>query len=433
MMHSFHSIFATKIARHFTCAGVCLLSIGMAGCASWPERPTTAPQGFFSAWAAPQGRIAEQAPKLDNSTVRVVVRPTIDGTALRIKLENTIAKTPVTFAAVYVGELARDASLVGGTNQALTFEGQSKITLAPGAGVYSDAIDFSVRAFQRLAVSIDVVSAEEISTHAVGLAANFYATGHRAKSESGEGFTLLPTRAQGVVSYPVYWVAAVDVKSTATSGTIVALGDSITDGRCSTTDDQGNVVPDLAQRWTDVLAERLASMPPSYPKAVVNAGISGNRILEEAPTGAPALARFDRDVLDRAGITHIILFEGTNDIHRGATAAELIEGTRQLIDRAHARGLKIIGATMIPRGQPEGSKRQGFDETQERYRLEVNDWIRHQAGFDGVIDFEAVMLGGGTSADGAQIMKHEYSCDFVHPNAAGYRALGDSIDLELFQ
>ena len=411
----------------------CLLSVGVAGCAHSPQRPATAPQGFFSAWAAPQGRIAEEAPKLDNSTVRVIVRPTIEGTALRIKLENTIAKTPVTFAAVYVGELGHVASLVNGTNKPLTFDGEPKVVLAPGAGVYSDPIDFSVRAFQRLAVSMDVVSADEISTHAVGLASNYYAPGHRAKSESSEGFTLLPSRAQGVVSFPVYWVAAVDVKSTATSGTIVALGDSITDGRCSTTDNEGNVVPDLDQRWTDVLAERLASMPPSFPKAVVNAGISGNRILQEGPTGPSALARFDRDVLDRAGITHIILFEGTNDLHRGSTAAELIEGMRQLIRRAHARGLKIIGATMIPRGQPEGSKREGFDVTQERYRLEVNDWIRHKAGFDGVIDFEAVMLGGGASAEGAQIMKHEYSCDFVHPNAAGYRALGNSIDLQLFR
>ncbi|HEY0687197.1 MAG TPA: GDSL-type esterase/lipase family protein [Steroidobacter sp.] len=419
--------------RRRATAVICFLSIGMAGCAISPERASPAPEGFFSAWAAPQGRLAEQAPNLNDSTVRVVVRPTIDGTALRIKLENTIAKTPVTFAAVYVGKLDRDATLANGTNKPLTFGGQSKVTLAPGAGIYSDVIDFPVKAFQRLAVSMDVISATEVSTHALGLASNYYAAGHRAQSESGDGFTLLPTRAQNAVSFPVYWVAALDVKSNATAGTIVALGDSITDGRCSTTDADGNVVPDLYQRWTDILAERLASMPKSYAKAVVNSGIAGNRVLEEAVTGPPALARFDRDVLDRAGITHIILFEGTNDIHRGSTAAELIEGTRQLIDRAHARGVKIIGATMIPRGQPEVTAREGFDETKERYRLEFNEWVRKQAKFDSIIDFEAEMLGGGTSAQGAQIMKREYSCDFVHPNGAGHRALGESIDLQLFQ
>lgn len=388
---------------------------------------------MFSAWAAPQGRIAEQAPKLDNSTVRVIVRPTIDGTSLRIKLENTIAKTPVVFSSAYVGELDRDAALVTGTNRTLAFAGQPGVTLAPGAGVYSDAIDFPVRAFQRLAVSLDVVSATEISTHAVGLATSYYASGHQAKSESGTGFTTLPTRAQGAVSFPVYWVAAVDVKSTSTRGAIVALGDSITDGRCSTTDGNGNVVADLHQRWTDVLAERLAPLSASYPKAVVNAGISGNRVLNDAPTGPPALARLDRDVLDRAGVTHVILFEGTNDIHRGSTSAELIKGIQQIIDRVHERGLKIIGATAIPRGRPDGVKGEGFDAAKERYRLELNRWIRTEANFDGVIDFDAVMVGGGTSATGARIMKHEYSCDFVHPNAAGYRALGESIDLRLFE
>jgi lysophospholipase L1-like esterase len=129
----------------------------------------------------------------------------------------------------------------------------------------------------------------------------------------------------------------------------------------------------------------------------------------------------------------VILFEGTNDIHRDSTPAELIAGMQEIIDRVHARGLKIIGATMIPRGQPEGASREGFDATQERYRLQVNEWIRTQANFDGLIDFDAVMVGGGISPTGAQIMKHEYSCDFVHPNARGYRALGKSIDLRLFE
>lgn len=414
-------------------SSACLLTVGLAGCVSAPKHTASGTEGFFAAWAAPQGRIAEQAPALDNSTVRVIVRPTIDGTALRIKLENTVANTPVTFASAYIGELDRDATLVAGTNRRLTFAGQSAVTLAPQAGIYSDAIDFPVRAFQRLAVSLDVVSASEISTHALGLATNYYASGHEAKSESGTQFKPLPTLAQGLVSFPVYWVAALDVKSTSTRGTIVALGDSITDGRCSTTDADGKVVPDSYQRWPDVLADRLAPLSASYPKTVVNAGIAGNRVLEDGPTGAAALARLDRDVLDRAGVTHVILFEGTNDLHRGSTSAELIEGTQQIIDRAHARGLKIIGATAIPRGKPEGAKDEGFDATKERYRLELNDWIRNKAGFDGVIDFDAVMVGGGVAPSGAQIMKHEYSCDFVHPNAAGYKALGEAIDLHLFQ
>lgn len=416
------------------CAAVAIfcLALGLSACTVTPSRDASVPGKFVAAWAVSQGRIAEQAPPLSNSTVRVIVRPTIDGTAVRIKLENTIATTPVTFAAAYIGVLDQGAALVPGSNKQLTFGREAGLTLQPGAGAYSDAVPFPVLAFQRLAISLDVQSANEISTHALGLATSYYASGHTAKSETAAGFVPLPAMAQDVQAFPVYWVTAVDVTSTAASGAIVALGDSITDGRCSTTDANGKVVPDLYRRWTDVLAERLAPLPARYPKAVVNAGIAGNRILVDGPSGPAALARLDRDVLDRAGATHVILFEGTNDIYRGATSAEVIDGTRQIIDRVHARGMKIIGATMIPRGKPEGAG-EGFTELQERYRLEVNSWIRNEAPFDGVIDFDATMTGGGASPVGAQIMKREYSCDFVHPNAAGYRALGEAIDLKLVE
>jgi lysophospholipase L1-like esterase len=409
----------------------CCLALGLSACATRPPL-VEEPEKLIAAWSASQGRIAEQAPKLDNSTVRMVVRPTINGTQLRIKLENTIATTPVTFAAAYVGALDHDAELMPGSNKPLTFAGAAGVTLQPGEGAYSDLVTFPVWAFERLAISLDVQSASEISTHALGLATGYYAAGYAAKSESGAGFSPLPAMAQDMPSFPVYWVTALDVSSNASNGAIVALGDSITDGRCSTTDASGKVVPDLYQRWTDILADRLSPLPPRYPRAVVNAGIAGNRILVDGPTGPSALARLDRDVLDRAGATHVILFEGTNDLFRGATSAELIAGTRQIIDRVHARGIKIIGATIIPRGKPEGAG-EGFSELQERYRLEVNAWIRAEAPFDGVIDFDAVMTGGGVSPTGAQIMKREYSCDFVHPNAAGYRALANAIELNLFE
>lgn len=360
------------------------------------------------------------------------MRPTINGSEVRIKLENTIATTPVTFAAAYVGMLDHGAQLIPGSNKQLSFAGKAEVTLQPGAGAYSDLVTFPVRAFYRLAISVDVQSASEISTHALGLATGYYASGHVAKAESGSVFAPLPPVAQDVAAFPVYWITAIDVTTTAASGAIVALGDSITDGRCSTADAHGKVIPDLYQRWTDVLADRLSPLPARYPRAVVNAGIAGNRVLADGPTGPSALARLDRDVLDRAGATHVILFEGTNDISQGATSAELIAGLREIIDRVHARGMKIIGATLIPRGKPDGAG-QGFTELQERYRLEVNAWIRNEAPFDGVIDFDAVMSGGDASPTGAQVMKREYSCDFVHPNAAGYRALGEAVELSLFE
>jgi lysophospholipase L1-like esterase len=408
------------------------LLVFLAACTGTPSHDAAGAGKFLAAWSASQGRLAEPPPALDNSTVRVIVRPTIDGTALRIKLENTIAKTPVTFAAAYIGVLGRGAALVPGSNEQLTFEHRAGVTLQPGAGVYSDPLKFPVRAFQRLAVSLDVQSASEVSTHALGLTTTYFTSGHEASSDSGAGFEPVPPVAPNVASFPVYWVSAVDVTSTTASSAIVAFGDSITDGACSTNDTNGKVVPDLYQRWLDVLAQRLASLPASARKSIVNAGISGNRVLVAGVSGPPALERLDRDVLDRAGATHVIFFMGTNDISRGDTSAAVIDGTRQIIDRVHARGLKIIGGTMIPRGRPEGAG-QGFNEQQERYRLEVNEWIRHQAPFDGIIDFDALMSGGGISPTGAQIIKPEYNCDFIHPNAAGYRAIGEAIDLQLFE
>jgi lysophospholipase L1-like esterase len=352
-------------------AAISVVAILLAACTGTPSRDSASAGKLIAAWSASQGRIAEQAPALNNSTVRVIVRPTIDGTAVRIKLENTIATTPVTFAAAYVGVADQGAAVVPRSNKQLTFAREAGVTLQPGAGVYSDPVSFPVRAFRRLAISLDVQSASEVSTHALGLATSYHVSGHAAKSESGSGFVPLPAMAQDVPSFPIYWLTAVDVTSTAATGAIVALGDSITDGRCSTTDASGKVVPDLYQRWTDVLAERLARLPARYPKAVANASIAGNRILADGPSGPAALARLDRDVLDRAGATHVLLFEGTNDIHRGSTSGEVIEGTRQIIDRVHARGMKIIGGTIIPRGKPEGAG-EGFSELQERYRLEVN-------------------------------------------------------------
>src|SRR5688500_14184922 len=157
--------------------------VGLSACTGAPL--TNIPSGkLIAAWSVSQGRIAEQAPALSNSTVRMIVRPTIDGTAVRIKLENTIATTPVTFAAAYIGVLDQGAELVSGSNKQLKFAGEAGVTLAPGAGIYSDVVTFPVRAFQRLAISLDVQSAVEISTHALGLATGYYAPGHAAKSES---------------------------------------------------------------------------------------------------------------------------------------------------------------------------------------------------------------------------------------------------------
>jgi len=359
----------------------------------------------------------------------MIVRPTIGGTALRIRLENIVASTPVAFSAAYVGIRDEGARIASGTNRPVTFGGKTDLTLAPGASRYSDIIEFPVRAFQELAVSLAVNRADEIATHTLGLTTNYVAPGARAHDPSGEGFEPVPSEARGSQSYPFYWITALDVVSDSAEGTIVVLGDSITDGRCSTSMPDKTVVPDLYQRWTDVLAARLASEAKSV-RAVVNAGVAGNRILERSHTGPSALERLDNDVLSLSGVTHVILFAGTNDIHRGATADQLIEGARKIVERVRARNIKIIGATAIARGRPAGAG-EGFSSIKERYRRQYNEWIREPGNFDAVIDFDAWMT-GDVSPTGAAIMKAEYSCDFTHPNARGYRAMGEAIDLRIF-
>lgn len=390
-------------------------------------------QQWFSAWAvAHNTRLT--TPALGGSSVRMIVRPTISGSHVRVKLENTLGQAPVVFSAAYIGMVDSGAAVVPGSNTQITFGGSAGLTLAPGEGASSDPVRFHVVAFQRLALSLDVVSASDISVHVVGLTTNYMAPGARAAETAADGFVPVPeVPALNAGNLPFYWVAAVDVQSPSTTGTIVLLGDSITDGRCSTRDANGIVQPDLFQRWGDVLAERLTALPQNQSKGIANEGIAGNRILSGG-NGPPALVRLDRDVLDRAGATHVIFFEGTNDINGGFTAAEVIAGMQEIINRVHAKDLKIIGATIIPRGRP--APLTGWSTEREEHRRAVNDWMRNEANFDGLIDFAALMQGPVVQlADGgfAESMPPARNCDNTHPNAAGYKAMGEFIDLELFK
>jgi len=391
---------------------------------------------WFSAWTSPASvRLA--TPVLTGSSVRMIVLPTVSGNSARVKLENTMGQSPVVFSAAYLGELAAGANLVPGSNTQLTFGGNSGLQLAPGAGAWSDPIKIKIKVnnFTRYAISLDVLSASDISAHALGLTTNYMAPGMQAADASGSAFVPLPDLKTGIPvtsSFPFYWVAALDVESPSTTGTIVAFGDSITDGRCSTTEVDGSatgaVVPDLYQRWTDILAERLSVLPANQSKAMANEGIAGNRIFTPGAASPTALSRMDRDVLERAGATHVIFFEGSNDIVGGATAATVIAATQQVIDRTHAAGLKSIGVTIIPRGSAAG-----FTTFMEQQRLAVNAWTRTQANYDGIIDFAELLKGPIVPSNGAERIPPEYSCfDGVHPNPTAYDVMGNYVDVGLF-
>ena len=205
--------------------------------------PLFAQEAWFSSWGASQN-IVEFPEALNNSTARMIVRPSVSGRALRVKIENTHGKAPVNFSSVFIGVAGSGAALVTGTNKPLTFNGRSDLQLAPGAGTYSDPVSFEVKAFERLAVSLNVASASDASSHSLGLTTNYLATGLRGGDESANGFVVVNPVAYSVTpsttrAFPIYWVAGVDVKTSQVNGSIVTFGDSITDGRCSTTTENG--------------------------------------------------------------------------------------------------------------------------------------------------------------------------------------------------
>jgi lysophospholipase L1-like esterase len=281
------------------------------------------------------------------------------------------------------------------------------VTLAPAEDVWSDPVSFDVKAFQRLAVSLDVASASDVSMHTLGLVTNYSARGARAAESSAQGFSPMPRTAPGstVVEFPIYWIAAVDALSSSAAGTIVAVGDSWIDGRCSTTENK----VDLYQRWID-------RREPDHSRRRQRSG---------------DLDRLDRDVLERAGATHVLYLQGMNDIGGGAGAEQVTAAMQQVIDRVHAKGLSIVGGTLFALARPDLA---GWTSPYEARRLAVNTWIRTRANFDAVIDFDRLMSDGPVY-EGIASLKPEFACDGdnVHPNAAGHRAMGEFVDLALFK
>jgi lysophospholipase L1-like esterase len=246
--------------------------------------------------------------------------------------------------------------------------------------------------------------------------------GDRTSEEGATAFTEKTTS--------MFWLKAIDVSSSSSPGSIVAFGDSITDGTCSTLD--------AHDRWEDWLALRLALRAADSPgayQAIVNEGIGGNTItrerLQPPPDSPPGLERIERDVLSHHGVTHVILFMGTNDIRREAGSAQVIAGMQALIGRAKARGLRVIGVTIIPRhNRAPVENNTGWNDAKTRIRHEVNQWIRTTAPFDGVIDFDRLV---GDPANG-DLLYPPFDCgDGIHPSPRGYLEMGRSVQLGLFQ
>jgi len=378
---------------------------------------------WMESWAASPAPPADGAagarynPGFDNQTLVQVVRLSAGGRRLRIRFTNEYGQAPLAIGAARVGVLGQDGQLVAGSKRVLVFGGKTSATILAGAPLLSDPVDLAVPPLSSLRIALYLPGAvKQCTCHVTGAQ-------HLMISPPGD-YTERPFASvdPGLPDYRAF-LSAVDVESPAAGPVIVALGDSITDGFKST--------DDANHRWPDRLAEHLIASAGGRPIAVVNAGIGGNRLLADGfipPMGQSALARFDRDVLAVPGVTHLIILEGVNDLGAGAAtppdAESLINGYRQLIDRAHGRGIKVIGATILPY---EGASY--FHPEGEAVRQAVNRWIRTGGGFDAVIDFDALLR---DPQHPARFKADLQAGDWLHPNDAGYKMMGDAIDFRMF-
>jgi lysophospholipase L1-like esterase len=388
-----------------------------------PQTPPTQVQGPppFMANQCPAG-----APNpatflhFTNQTLRQIVHVGIGGSKVRVVLSNRYGTAPITIGAAHLALRDRGASIQVASARPLAFSGQPTFTIPPGAIVQSDPVDLTVPDMADLAIDLylpgDTNAPAPLTMH-MGAFQTSYVSG----TGNHVGTAAMPTVA---TTQSWFIVHRVEVMAPRSVGGLVTYGDSITDGTRST--------PDTNNRWPDHLVRRLLSAPTPVRMGVMNAGIAGNRVLSNGAfnAGINALARFEQNVLAMPGVSHVVFMEGINDIGQARenptpTAEDLIAGHKQLIDRAHSRGLKMYGATLTPF---YGAAY--YTEVGEKKRLAVNDWIRTGNAYDGVVDFDKVTRDPN---DPKKILAAYDSCDHLHPSDAGYKAMAEAIDLAIFK
>ena len=396
-------------------AAAALLAYGMGVVAA--QRPAAR---WVTAWSTSQQAVGAEA--VTDVTVRLIARVTASGESLRIRLDNTYGTEPLQIGAASVAHRMRGATLVPDTNQAVRFGGNRGVTIPPGGTVQSDAVQLAVLSRQDLAISLHLPGANvRPSLHRGALTTSYVSANGAGDLTANDGRDGLD---ETITS--MWWLKSIDVMTSSVAGAIVAFGDSITDGSCGTVDGY--------DRWEDWLAVRLDMIGDAATRrAVVNEGIGGNTVtregLQPAPNSTPGIERLERDVFSHAGVTDVVLFMGTNDIRREATARSVMSGMETIIEQAHARGLRIHGVTIIPRHNREPtSNNSGWNTTKTRIRNEVNAWIRGDAPFDGVLDFDQAVR---DAADPDRIAA-AFDCDGIHPTPRGYYEMGWSVPLELF-
>ena len=399
--------------------------VAVAGPAKTHSKPIQLP--WVGSWAASQ-QVPEPAnslapDELRDATLRQIVPLSVGGAQLRVHLSNAFGTAPLHFTSVHIAlpASAAAARIDPATDRALRFSGSGEVTVPAGAEYISDPIEYPVAALSSLAITLHLDEPPVQETGHPGSRATSYLV-HGDHVSAAD----LPD-AKKVDHW--YQVGEVDVAGTAEAGSVVTLGDSITDGHGATTNGD--------DRWPDVLAQRLQGSAATRGLGVLNQGIGGNHLLTDG-LGPNALARFDRDVLAQAGARYVIVLEGVNDLggltrlseaseeEHEALVHRILAAYEQIIVRAHARGIKVIGATILPYA---GSNYYHPGPRSEADRQTVNQWIRAAGHFDAVVDFDRVTQ---DPSHPDRLLPAYDSGDHLHPSPAGYRAMGEAIPLSLF-
>jgi len=428
--------FPRKGSSSATCAGLMVsLALGWMLLAA-PAVFASDDQGgnWVATWGAgPQSQIEPlfgpppTAVQFNDQTIRMIARISKGGDRIRVRLDNSFGTDSVVIGAAHVAIHASAAGIVPASDHQLTFGGSATVTIPPGAPVVSDPVDLDVPNLTELAVSIFLPQATAaLSGHSLGVQTAFVAATGSGDQTAAVAITS-PTTTQ-----IRYFLAGIDVLADDEDEAIVTFGDSITDGFGSTVD--------ANRRWPDQLAERLLNRKHPLDRTVVNEGISGNRLLHNT-IGPDALSRFDRDVISQAHVGFVTVFLGINDVGFPAVAAvaapnspfasqsvsadQMIQAYRQLIARAHSKGIKIIGATLTPFEGAISDTAEG-----EAKREAANAFIRSSGEFDAVIDFD---LATRDPNHPTRFAPQFDSGDHLHPNDLGYKAMADSIDLAIFR
>ena len=355
------------------------------------------------------------APGLTDNTIRQIVRVSVGGEEVRLRFSNAFSKSPVEMKLAAIAQVSEGGSIDVSSQKLLKFNKNESVKMTPGGEVFSDPFKFNLKPGSLVAITIHFgKTSPDVTGHPGSRTTSFILPGNNIASADFSG---------SVKTDHWYVIQSMDVKASKSSKAVAVLGNSITDGRGSGTNKQN--------RWPDILSARLLANEATKNIGVLNLGIGGNCVVRGG-LGPTALERFDRDILSQNNVRWLIILEGINDIGSIKTdeqadkiAKELIRAYDEMITKAHAKGILVYGATILPFAK-------SFYDTPQRQKARdaVNEWIRNSRRFDEVIDFDKIMR---NPYDVITILPDMHDGDFLHPNEAGYRRMGENVDLELFK